>query len=847
MWRVTLRNLIARKFRLFLSAFAIVLGVAFVAGSFIFTDALGGTFTGIIRGTTPDVVVQPEGAGDFEGTQDARTIDASVVDELSRLPEASAVDGAISMQGVYVIGDDGKLVGGNGPPGLGVNYTETEAITGKQILSLSGGVLPVGEGQVALDERTADKAGYEIGDEVSIVTSGTVPHVDAELTGLISFGSEGGLAGATLTVMDRTWLQDLFYKGEDVYNRVELTAAEGVTQAALAAAARPLLPKGIIAEEGDVVAERDTKQIEEDLHFINYFLLVFAAVSMVVGTFIIVNTFAILVAQRSRELALLRAMGASKRQVNRSVLGEAFAIAIIGSTVGIVIGYLLARGIKELFGLIGLDMAGADFPLKGRTILVSYIVGVVVTMVAAYIPARRAGKVSPVAAMREDVSMPEGSTHRRLIVGGLIIAAGLGLMVLGFMGEGGTGLLSIGVGMLAILVGVALLAAVIGSPVIHALGALYRRMFGTVGTLATENSLRNPRRTAATASALMIGLCLITLMSILGASSKESFAKIIDQAITSELVVSNAVGAPFSPTIAEDIREVDGVDTVAQFRYANGTIDGRDAWLGGVDPQQLPAVLNVLIEDGSAQAFGNGSVLLDGDEADSLGVKAGDPIDLELQTGVTKFTVAGTFQAGSMPSSFMLTLDDLADGGYAEMDSLLFITASPGADIDALRSDVDAILADLPTVTLKNQEEFVDEQLGFLNIMLYIIYALSGLAVLIAVLGIINTLALSVIERTREVGLLRAIGLSRRQLRRMVRLESIAIAVLGAVLGIGMGLAFGIGLQRAIADEGIDTLAVPWMLLVVLALLSAVAGVLAALLPARRAGKLNVLEAITTE
>jgi putative ABC transport system permease protein len=847
MWRVTVRNLIARKFRLFLSAFAIVLGVAFVAGSFIFTDALGGTFTGIIRGTTPDVVVQPEGAGDFEDTQDARTIDAAVVDELSELPEASAVSGAISMQGVYVIGDDGKLVGGNGPPGLGVNYTETEAITGKQIASLSEGELPVGEGQVALDERTADKAGYEIGDEVSIVTSGTVPHVDADLTGLIEFGSEGGLAGATLTVMDRTWLQDLFYQGQDVYNRVELTAADGVTQAELAAAAEPLLPKGIIAEEGDVVAERDTKQIEEDLQFINYFLLVFAAVSMVVGTFIIVNTFAILVAQRSRELALLRAMGASKRQVNRSVLGEALAIAVIGSTVGIVIGYLLARGIKMLFELIGLDMAGADFPLKARTILVSYIVGIVVTMVAAYVPARRAGKVSPVAAMRDDVSMPEASTHRRMIVGSVIIAVGLGLMVLGFMGEGGTGLLGIGVGMLAILVGVALLAAIIGRPVIHGLGALYRRMFGTVGTLATENSLRNPRRTAATASALMIGLTLITLMSILGASSKESFAKIIDQAITSELVVSNAVGAPFSPTIAEEIRQVDGVDTVAQYRYANATIDGRDAWLGGVDPQSLPAVLNLLIEDGSAQQFGNGSVLLDADEADSLGVKAGDTIDLELQTGVTKFKVAATFQAGSMPSSFMLTLGDLAKGGYAEMDSLLFITASPGADIDSVRSEIDGILADLPTVTLKNQEEFVDEQLGFLNIMLYIIYALSGLAVLIAVLGIINTLALSVIERTREVGLLRAIGLSRRQLRRMVRLESIAIAILGAVLGIGMGLAFGVGLQRAIADEGIDVLAVPWTVLIVLAVLSAVAGILAALLPARRAGKLNVLEAITTE
>lgn len=847
MWRVTLRNLIARKFRLFLSGFAIVLGVAFVAGSFIFTDALSGTFTGIIKGTTPDVVVQHKGAGDFEDAQDARTIEAAVVDELAQLPEAAAADGSISMQGVYVIDADGDLVGGNGPPGLGINYTETEAINGEQMVTLSQGELPVGVDQVAFDERTADKAGYEIGDEVHIVTSGDEPNITAELTGLVAFGSEGGLAGATLTVMDETWLQDLFYDGRDVYNRVELTAADGVSQAELAEAARPLLPAGVIAEEGDVVAARDTQNIEEDLQFINYFLLVFAAVSIVVGTFIIVNTFAILVAQRSRELALLRAMGASKRQVNRSVLGEAFAIAVLGSTSGIVLGYLLALGIKWLFERIGLDMTGADFPLKFRTILISYIVGVAVTMVAAYIPARRAGKIAPVAAMRDEVAMPETSTRRRLITGGSVIAAGIGLMFVGFAGEGGNGLLGIGVGMLAILVGVSMLAAVIGRPVIHALGSLFRRMFGTVGNLATENSLRNPRRTAATASALMIGLTLITLMSILGASSKESFARVVDQAVSSQLIVSNAVGAPFSPTIAEEIRQVEGVDTVAQFRYANGTIDDRDAWLGGVDPEVMPTVLNVLIEQGSAQGFENGTVLLDANEAESLGVSAGETIELELQTGVREFTVAGIFKQGSMPSGFMLTLDDLAKGGFAEMDSLLFITASQGADLQQVRSDIDEVLADLPTVTLKDQQEFVDEQLGWLDLMLYIIYALSGLAVLIAILGIINTLALSVIERTREVGLLRAIGLSRRQLRRMVRLESITIAVLGAVLGIGMGLAFGVALQQAIADEGIEVLAVPWGLLTVLVVLSAVAGILAALLPARRAGRLNVLEAITTE
>ena len=847
MLRLTLRNLLARKVRLALSGFAIVLGVAFVAGSFIFTDAMSGAFSGIIKGTTADVEVAPKGANDFDSLQDRRIVPAEVVNRLEGLAEAESVHPYNQQQGVYVIDPDGDLVGGSGPPGLAFNYSDTIAITGEPILSLSEGELPSGTGEIALEESTAARAGYQIGDEVELVTAGRDPTMTATLTGLMRFGSTGGLGGATLVIFDTEAMQELFFNGKDVYSGISLTAADGVSQEELRDAAQPLLPPGVRARTGDDAAAANEAGIEEILGFINTFLLVFAGVSLVVGTFLIINTFSILVAQRSRELALLRALGASKRQVNRSVLAEALAVGLLGSTIGIAVGYLLALGLKTLFAFIGLDLSGASFPITPRTVLVSYAVGLVVTMIAAYLPARRAARIAPVAAMRDDVALPESSLRRRLIVGAVMVAAGIGLMVVGFAGEGERGLAFIGAGMLAILIGVALMSPVLGRPLIHGLGAIYRRAFGTVGSLATENSLRNPRRTAATASALMIGLTLVALMSILGQSASASTDKAIRESLTSEYVVSNVVGAPFSPKIAEQIRELPEVETVAQFRTAQADVDGSFAFVGAVDPNGFAEAFNLPIPGTITSVFRPGTVLVEQSTAERGGFQVGDTIPMEFQGGTVKLKLTATFPPGAMPASYLVTPDTLIKGGLEPLDSMLFITKQPGAADADLRAAVEKITSEIPTVTLKNPQEFAAEQKEQINLFLYLIYALLGLAVIIAVLGIVNTLALSVIERTREVGLLRAVGLSRRQLRRMVRLESVAIAVLGAVLGVVMGIAFGIALQRAIADQGIDVLSIPWLRLAVFVVLAAVVGVLAAVLPARRAARLNVLRAITTE
>ncbi len=848
MLKMTWRALLARKVRLALSAFAIVLGVAFVSGSFIFTDAMGNAFDDIIEGSTSDVEVAYQGAADFGSQQDSRVIPAPVVDRLRRLPQVQEVHPSDQLQSVYVIGSSGKVVGGNGPPGLAFNYTGARAVNGKPIIRLVQGALPKAAGQVALDVDTARKGGYQVGDRVRLVTPGDPPTLSATLVGLVEFGS-GGLNGATLTLFDLQWMQQLFFGGRDVYSQISLDVAPGYTQSQAAAAAQRVLPAGLEARTGDELVKSNKASLDKILGFLNTFLLVFAAVSLVVGTYLIINTFSILVAQRSRELALLRALGASRRQVNVSVLSEATVVGVFGSTVGLGAGYLLARALQLLFGTLGFDLSRASFPVNLRTVVASYAVGVLVTLVAAYLPARRASRIPPVAALRDDVALPESSLRRRVLTGFLLVLAGIGAMVAGFwIGHGNRGLALIGSGMLSILVGVSLLGPWLGRPLTALFEIGYRRAFGMVGVLAAQNSLRNPRRTAATASALMIGLTLVSLMSILGQSASASTDAAVKRSLSSQLVVSNLVGTPFSTSIAQQIRKVDGVRNVAELRTAGAMIGSDRIFVAAIDPRALGLALTLPVKAGSLLALRPGTVAVSASSAERRGYRLGERVPVTFQGGTVRLTVVALIaRSGALPANYLVTPDTLVKGGLEPLDSLLYVSTARSADTPAVRADVEDILKDLPTVTVKDPGEFAQEQRSQINLFLYFIYALLGLAVVIAVLGIINTLALSVIERTREVGLLRAVGLSRRQLRRMVRLESVIVAVLGAALGVVMGLVFGVALQRAVADQGIDVLSIPWLQLVVFVALAAVAGVLAAVLPARRAARLDVLEAIGAE
>ncbi|TDE09515.1 ABC transporter permease [Jiangella asiatica] len=851
MIRATLKSLAARKLRLAMSAFAIVLGVAFVAGSYVFTDTIDRTFDDIFGGLSSDVVVRPDLPGEVDlmsgfnaGT--TTTIPADLVDEVAALPDVDRADGEIESQSMFVLDTDGDVMTTQGAPGIAVNWHDGPNAEGDPVLELVDGELPEGAGEVALDDRTFEDSGYQIGDEVQFVSTGDEPRVSAELVGVVRFGESGSLAGASLSVFETGAAQDLFLDGEDAYSRISVTAAGGASAEDVRDEISAILPGDFEALTGAEVDDETASAIEEGLGFFTTFLLVFAAIALFVGIFLILNTFSILVAQRSQEMALYRALGAGRQQVTRSVMLEAAVVGVVGSTLGLLLGLGVAQLLKVVFGAFGLELGGG-LVLAPRTVIVSYVVGIVVTMVAAYVPARRAAKVPPVAAMRDDVVMPDSSRRVHGWAGGGLLVIGAGVMAVGLFGSVDDAALLVGGGILGVFVGVALLAPVLAPPLLRVLAGWYPSAFGTVGRLARENALRNPRRTAATSSALMIGMALVTAISIVGASANATVDRALDDGVRAQFVVSNAVGQPFSPAIAQSVGQVDEVDEVVSVRAAPGLVDGDQTALQAFDPVAYSRAADLEIVDGSDD-LSDGGFLIGEDQAESEGLSVGDTVRLTLPGSDEEIELTGIYAESPLLSGGMIVNQQtLEDGAVPAVDSLLYVVVEDGADLTALHDSLDEATADLPTVTVQDQEEFKQQSRDQVNQLLFLVYALLGLAVLIAVLGIVNTLALSVMERTREVGLLRAVGLSRRQLRRTIRLESIAIAVLGAVLGVALGVLFGVSLQRAIADDGLEVLSIPGGQLLVFVLLAAVIGVLAAVWPARRAAKLDVLRAITTE
>ncbi|MFD1860157.1 ABC transporter permease [Aeromicrobium camelliae] len=850
MLKVTLRNLAARKLRLILSAFAIVLGVAFVAGSLVFTDTMGKSFDNIVYGTVSDANVRFESDGqaglEMESVNlDARSLPASLVDEVANVDGVERADGNVEGQGLFVVKENGSLLGGTGAPTLTFNWNDAPNSAGDQIATISSGKIPEGPDEVVMDERSAENAGYEVGDTVSMLTAGPEPQLEAKLVGIVEFAG-GGLAGATLVMFDTPRTQQLFLGGQDAYTTISVAGEPGVSEQQLVDRITPLLPDGVEAVTGAKLAEESKSLINTVLGFLNTFLLVFAAIALVVGTFLIVNTFSILVAQRSRELALLRAMGASRRQVTRSVLTEAFVVGVLGSTLGLALGFGLAAVLKAIFGQFGLDLSGTALVFSPRTVIVSYVVGILVTMVAAWFPARRAAKVPPVAAMRDEVALPEGTIRKRLVVGVVLALLGAALMAIGLFTDVARGPAWLGAGIFLVLMAVAMTSPVTALPVLALAGVINRSLFGTVGQLATENARRNPRRTAATASALMIGLALVTTMSVLGSSINRSIDAGVDEQFTTDFLVSNAIGQPFSTTVAEEVAKVPGVEEVSVAQTVVFGVEDRNVYASAVNPATLARIFDLTYESGRAPES-TAEIAFNESMAEQLGVSTGDEIELEFPGTTLPATVSGvyadTYVVG--PATVLVQLVD--EAGLKRADSSLAVNAEPGRDLDTVGAAIEEAIADVPTVTVQNKADFAEAQRAQVNQLLYLIYALLGLAIVIAVLGIVNTLSLSVIERTREVGLLRAVGLSRRQLRRMVRLESIAIAILGALLGIGAGLLFGVSLRSAFSEEGITHLSIPWVQLVVFVAIAAVVGILAAVAPAWRASRLNVLRAIATE
>ncbi|MCA1981871.1 ABC transporter permease [Nocardioides nematodiphilus] len=843
MLRYALRNLLARKARLGMSLLSIALGVAFLAGVLTFDHGLRHTFDNILDGSTPDAVVRVAGADQTSGQATTATLTPEDVARLAALPEAAAAYGNVVGHGVSLVGHDGRLVGGNGAPTLAFNRTASRNLLGEPIMQLQQGHWPQGPRDLTMDARAADRAGYRIGDEVTLVvpTSALVAHL--RLVGTATF-TGGGTAGAILLLVSTQGAQQLFLGGRDAYSSVDLAAAAGTSPDQLVTAARRVLPSGFEAVTGKQAVDEAQDSIGAVLGAVTTFFLVFAGIAVIVCGLLILNTFTILVAQRTRELAVLRALGASRAQVSRSVLIEASVLACVATMLGVVGGWGLARGLAAAFAALGLEIAGSALTLTTSTVVLCAVVGITGTVVAAYVPARRAGRVPPVAAMQ--VTAPTGAgTRQRLLIAGALLAVGVLAATAGLTGVWGHRSLWVGGAGVVWIVALATSCGTVGRPLLALLREAFTRLFGVTGQLGGQNALRDSRRTGATASALMIGMAVVSTISILAASLNRSVDDLVDQNFAADFIVTSPAYTPFPTSIGDRLATVEGVGLVVRQQVAQATLDGRSVMIDGNDAS-FDRIYRLDILAGTPR-LDAGQALVDSDTARAHGWRVGSGFTVQFPgLHVLRLHVAGIARTSQVTAPISVPIDDLAAAGVARQDSAVSILLAPGADAHAVHQRLDAAIADVPVVSVQDKAQYAAAIHGQVNQLLYLIYGLLALAVIIAVLGIVNTLGLSVVERTRELGLLRAVGVSRVQLRAMITLESVATALLGAALGVVVGLATGVLLRQALSDD-ITSLDVPvWQLLVFLAG-SVAAGVLAATVPAVRASRLDVLQAIATE
>ena len=836
MLRATFRSLLARKLRLLLSATAIVLGVSFVAGALTLTDTLGKVFDNLFTDVSAKTSVVVRGTKVFEGGShgDAQRLPVPAR-LLTTLRSADGVAGATGDVSGYaaLLDRKGKVVGTSGAPVLGVNYDANPATSG---FTLRAGRAPVGPTDVALDATTAKESSFAPGDPVTVLLRSG--RRTLTVSGVFGFGKNDNLAGAKIIAFGQAIAEEeLGRPGE--YDVVRLSAVRGVSDTALRDRVRALLPRGTEAVTGQESASETSKQIKDALGFFNVFLLVFAAVALFVGAFLIFNTFNILVAQRQRELALLRALGASRGQVTRSVLVEGLVVGLLASAIGLGAGVGVAAGLRALISSFGGALPSGPLIVTTRTVIAAFAVGILVTLLASLLPARRASAVPPVAAMR-DAAIPESSLRRSLVIGSVLLLLGVLLVAKGLTGN----LPLLGVGALLSFLGVAGLSPLLSRPASRLLGWPLAR--GVPGKLGQRNAMRNPRRTASTAAALMIGLALVSAVSVLGASTKASVVKIVEGAVGADLVVQQkGFARGFSPTVTQSVRSAPGVARVDVLRFEQAKVGSAVTFVTAVPAESIGRTITLTRKAGDL-SLSPSTLLLSDKEAKDRALRPGDSVQVTFGRGSTQtLRVAGTYLANQLVGPYLL--DQSASQQFTNrLDSVLLVEARKGVSADQVRASVDRVVAAEPTVEVLNRAEFTKSTTSQIDTVTTIITILLGLSILIAVLGIVNTLALAVIERTHELGLLRAVGLSRRQTRRMVTVEAVIVSVFGALLGIGVGSVFGIAFQRALADQGIDQLSFPAGRLVVFVVVAGLAGVLAALLPARRAARLDVLRAIAT-
>ncbi|MEC4017321.1 ABC transporter permease [Streptomyces sp. H27-D2] len=847
MFRTALRNVLAHKARLLMTVLAVMLGVAFVSGTLVFTDTIGQAFKNKSAKSFENVSVAVQKNGgysdpaDQDGKQQKQTLTDGLLKKIEALPGADSAAGTVT--GFTALADKkGKLVGGEWGSS-GANYFPDK--NGKDTrYTFTEGRAPKAATEVALDSRTAERTGYKAGDTVRVSTDG--PVMKQKVTGVFDTDDGSVAAGGSLVLFDNATARKVLAASSD-YDEITVKAAAGTSDAALKSSVEKILPEDADVVTGKALADEQATQIADETGALGQVLLYFAGIALFVGIFIIANTFTMLVAQRTKELALMRAIGASRRQVTRSVLLEALIVGLVASVTGFITGIGVAVAMRA-----GLNAAGASMPdgplvIAPSTGLYALLIGVVVTMLAAWLPGRRAGKIPPVAAMNSVHASP---TTRGLVVrntiGSIITALGAALVFMGVaIGKDGKGFLAGGA--VFCLIGVIVLTPLLSRPVIAAAGLVLNR-FGVAGKLARLNALRNPRRTASTAAALMIGLTLITSMTVLATSMQGAIDKMAVGSLKADYQISMANFSPLSPKVRETLDKLPDVEASSPLRTAYGEIDGEYSTLTGVDAKSVDKLLNLDFSSGSFAGMTGAGALIDQKTADKQHLKPGDSFPVKFDDDKTEqLKVAGVYKGNEMIQGVFLDTPIVDKHRDEAADAQVMLKMKDGPSAAAEDSIVKA-LGENPAVQVHDKEA-ISAQIGqMINLMLNMLYGLLAMAILIAVLGVINTLAMSVFERKHEIGMLRAIGLDRSKVKRMVRLESIVISLFGAVLGIGLGLFLGWAAGTSIADSlATYTMQVPYTRILVFLLLAGLVGVLAALWPARRAAKLNALEAIKAE
>ena len=837
MLHTALKGLTTNRLRMALTGLSIVLGVAFVAGSFVFTDTINARFETLFTDAYAgvDASVRP----DPSSPAGEQTLEEDLLAAVEQVPSVESAAGSVSGF-AQMIDADGVPIGGQGPPTLGFSWIDVPALNALSITAANGRA-PSRAGEVAIDVATAEAQDLVVGDRIRIQTiAGTDTFT---IVGLANFGSEDNLAGATISAFEFEQAQSLFDL-DGKLTAIDLLAADGVEPEALVSELSAMLPASAEAVTGVQQTREQLDQVTEGLGFLGTALLAFAGVAVFVGAFVIQNTFRITVAQRVRELALLRAVGATGSQVTRLVLLEAFIVSTFASLIGVVVGVGIAELIKTVMNAAGLGIPDGPLTVAPRTIIVSLVVGIVVTLFAAILPARRASRVPPVAAMSAAAARTSPKSLRtRALVGSVLTLAGAVAMAFGLIAENGASLALVAAGAIGLFMGMSTLAPLVAAPVARLLSAPIR---GITGKLARENTVRQPRRTAATASALMIGVALVAFTSIFAASIKASVGDTLDASFPADLAfASTNLTVGVSPEAVERLENQEEFSVVSAVSLGYFEIEDVELNVAGIDPN---TVLRVYEFGPSIELteLGAGLLVSEGD-LESSGLSVGQSVEITYgDSRIVPTRVVGTFTDSTF-ANYMIAQETFAENISDNRIAIAFARLADGVTMDDGIAATDVALAEFPNVDVNTKSDQIAQAEAQVDQLVTLFTGLLGLALVIALLGIANTLALSIVERTREIGLLRAVGMARTQVRRMIRWEAIVTAVFGSLLGLLIGSAIGFGVVTSLADDGLGSFALPVGQLAVWLVVSGGAGLIASIGPARKAARLNVLEAISYE